>query len=82
MDKIWRTFRKNYCPYCNGISLFFNIKTYGLIANDPVSELRDSKINPITPKDYVDNIWNRDREGTKKLKTQDVFNYIANNLEI
>ena len=63
------------------LSAALNVKTFGLIANDPVSELRNSKINPITPTDYTDNIWNRNREGMKKLKTKDVFEYIVNNLK-
>ena len=54
--------------------------TFGLIANDPISELKYSKINPITPKDYVDNIWIRDRSGMKKLKPNEVFEHIINNL--
>ena len=63
------------------LSAALNVRTFGLIANDPVSELKNSKINPITPIDYVDNIWNRNREGMKKLKTKDVFEYIVNNLK-
>ena len=57
------------------------MKTFGLIANDPVSELSNSKIIPITPKDYVDNIWNRNREGMKKLKTNDVFNFVISEIQ-
>ena len=57
------------------LSAALDVKTFGLIANDPVSELSNSKIIPITPKDYVDNIWNRNREGMKQLKTHDVFNF-------
>ena len=57
------------------------IKTFGLIANDPVSELKYSKINPITPQNYVDNIWTRNREGMKNLKPYEVFEYVLNNLE-
>ena len=64
------------------LSAALGLKTFGLIANDPISELKYSKINSITPKDYLDNIWNRDREGMKKLKSKDVFNYIINNLGI
>ena len=64
------------------LSAALGVKTFGLIANDPISELKNSKINAITPKDYIDNVWNRDREGMKKLKTKDVFNYITNNLKI
>ena len=56
------------------------VKSFGLIANDPVSELRFSKIDPITPKDYVDNIWNRDRSGMKNLKPISVFEHIKNNI--
>ena len=56
------------------------VKSFGLIANDPVSELKYSKVIPITPDDYVDNIWNRDREGMKKLKVDSVFNFIINSL--
>ena len=41
------------------LSAALGIKTFGLIANDPISELKYSKIDPITPKDYTDNVWNR-----------------------
>ena len=58
------------------MSSALGIKTFGLIANDPVSELKFSKINPITPKDYIDNVWNRDRNGMKKLKPNEVFEKI------
>lgn len=62
------------------LSAALGIKTFGLIATDPVSELKYSKIKPITPKDYVDNIWIRDRSGMKKLKPNEVFEHIINNL--
>jgi len=62
------------------LSAALGVKTFGLIATDPVSELKYSKINPITPKDYVDNIWIRDRSGMKKLKPNEVFEHIINNL--
>jgi len=58
------------------MSSALGITTFGLIANDPVSELKFSKINPITPKDYIDNVWNRDRNGMKKLKPNEVFEKI------
>jgi len=58
------------------MSAALGVKTFGLIANDPVSELKFSKINPITPKDYIDNVWNRDRSGMKKLKPNEVFEQI------
>ena len=62
------------------LSAALGIKTFGLIATDPVSELKYSKIKPITPEDYVDNIWIRDRSGMKKLKPNEVFEHIINNL--
>ena len=62
------------------LSAALGVKTFGLIATDPVSELKYSKIKPITPKDYVDNIWIRDRSGMKKLKPNEVFEHIVNNL--
>ena len=61
-------------------TIFVNIKSFGLIAIDPVSELRYSKIHPITPIDYIDNVWNREREGMKKLKVEYVFNKIMEGL--
>ena len=64
------------------LSAALDVKTFGLIANDPISELKNSNINPITPNEYVDNVWNRNREGMKKLKTIDVYNYILENLKI
>ena len=37
------------------------VKSFGLIANDAISELKFSKIEFITPEDYKDNTWIRDR---------------------
>ena len=62
------------------LSAALGVKTFGLIANDPVSELKYSKITPITPQDYKDGIWTRNREGMKKLKPDEVLNKIINNL--
>ena len=62
------------------MSAALGVKTFGLIANDPASELKFSKINPITPKDYIDNVWNRDRSGMKKLKPDEVFEQILKEL--
>ena len=47
------------------LSAALGVKTFGLIANDPVSELKYSKITPITPQDYKDDIWTRNREGMR-----------------
>jgi heptosyltransferase-2 len=62
------------------LSAALGVKTFGLIANDPVSELKYSKITTITPQDYKDDIWTRNREGMKKLKPGEVLNKIINNL--
>ena len=56
-----------------------NIKSFGLIANDPIDELKYSKIQIITPENY-NNIRCRDREGMKKLKVERVFNKIMEGL--
>ena len=56
-----------------------NIKSFGLIANDPIDELKYSKIQIITPENY-DNIRCREREGMKKLTVERVFNKILENL--
>ena len=62
------------------LSASLGVKSFGLIANDPVSELKYSKIIPIVPKGYKDNIWHRNRNGMKNLKPEDVFNQIIENL--
>ena len=51
------------------------IPSFGLIANDPVDELKFSKINIITPENY-DNIRCRERDGMKKLSVERVFTKI------
>jgi heptosyltransferase-2 len=62
------------------LSAALGIKSFGLISNDPVSELKFSKIIPITPDNYIDNIWNRRREGMKKLTVEKVYAKILENL--
>ena len=57
-----------------------NIKSFGLIANDPIDELKYSKIQIITPENYA-NIRCRDRKGMKKLKVERVFNKILEGLK-
>ena len=58
------------------------IKSYGLICNDPVSELKYSNIVAITPDNYEDNVWNRDRKGMKNLTVEKAYNFIIDNLKI
>ena len=55
------------------------VKTFGLIANDRVSELKNSNIKPILPRNYINEI-NRDREGMKKLDVETVFKQIKDNI--
>ena len=58
------------------LSSALGIKSFGLIANDPVSELKYSKIIPITPDDYKDDTWIRDRNAMKRLTVSKVYNSI------
>ena len=57
-----------------------NVRSFGLIANDPVDELKFSKIDIITPQNY-DNIRCREREGMKKLSVERVFTKILEKLK-
>ena len=56
-----------------------SVKSFGLIANDPVEELQFSKIKIITPDNYS-NIRCRERVGMKKLTVDKVFNKIMEDL--
>ena len=60
------------------LSAALKVKSFGLIANDPVDELKFSKINIITPENY-DNIRCRERTGMKKLSVERVFAKILEN---
>ena len=50
------------------LSAALGVKTFGLIANAPISELKYSKIMPITPVNYIDNVFNKNRESMRELK--------------
>ena len=52
------------------------VKSFGLIANDAISELKFSKIEFITPEDYKDNTWIRERNNMKTLTPIKVFDEI------
>lgn len=56
-----------------------NIKAFGLIANDKVSELKNSNINTILPNDYKNEFF-RDRKGMRRLNVEQVYNKIISNL--
>ena len=57
------------------------VKSFGLISNDPVSELKYSNILAITPDNYTDNVWNRDRKGMKNLTVEKVSNFILEKIQ-
>ena len=56
------------------------IQSFGLIANDPIDELKFSKINIITPENY-DNTRCRERIGMKKLNVERVFTKILEKIK-
>jgi ADP-heptose:LPS heptosyltransferase len=57
------------------------IKSFGLIANDAISELKYSKIQFITPDGYKDNTWIRDRKNMKTLTVEKVFNTLIQKID-
>ena len=61
------------------LSAALGVKSFGLIANDPIDELKYSKIQIITPENY-DNLRDRNREGMKKLSVERVFKQIMGNI--
>ncbi len=63
------------------MSAALGVKSFGLICNDPVSELKYSNIIAITPDNYEDNVWNRDRNGMKKLTVDKVSNFILEKIK-
>jgi ADP-heptose:LPS heptosyltransferase len=58
------------------LSAALGIESFGLIVNDAISELKYSKIQFITPKNYKDNTWIRDRNNMKTLTPEEVFNFL------
>ena len=62
------------------LSAALGVKTFGLIANAPISELKYSKIKPITPVNYIDNVFNKNREGMRELKPLRVLEEIIKDI--
>ena len=58
------------------LSAALGVQSFGLIVNDAISELKYSKIEFITPKNYKDNTWIRDRKNMKTLTPEEVFNFL------
>ena len=57
------------------------VKSFGLICNDPVSELKYSNILTITPDNYDENILSRDRNDMKNLTVEKVSNFILEKIK-
>ena len=62
------------------LSAALGVKSFGLIVNDAISELKYSKIQFITPINYQDNMWIRDRKNMKSLTPERVFNILIEKL--
>ena len=63
------------------LSAALGVESFGLVVNDAISELKYSKIQFITPKNYKDNTWIRDRKNMKTLTPDDVFNFLEQNIK-
>ena len=57
-----------------------NVKSFGLFANTPISQLKFSKVIPLVPENYVDNQFIKDRKEMKKLTPDKVFLDITKHL--
>ena len=57
------------------------VKSFGLICNDPVSELKYSNILTITPDNYDENLLSRDRNDMKNLTVEKVSNFILEKIK-
>jgi heptosyltransferase II len=63
------------------LSAALGVESFGLIVNDAIDELKYSKIQFITPKNYKDNTWIRDRKNMKTLTPDEVFNFLKNRIK-
>ena len=57
------------------LSAALGTKSFGLIANDMVSELSNTRIEAILPENYQNKVLKK-REGMRKLTVEKVFNSI------
>ena len=62
------------------LSAALDVKSFGLFSNTPISQLKFSKIIPLTPVNYMDNQFIKDRNEMKKLTVEKVFKDIMKNL--
>ena len=64
------------------LSAALDIKSFGLFSNTPISQLKFSRVIPLTPINYIDNQFIKDREEMKKLTVENVFNNIVKKLSL
>ena len=64
------------------LSAALNITSFGLFSNTPISQLKFSKVIPLTPINYIDNQFIKNREEMKKLTVDKVYNDIIQNLRL
>jgi len=61
-----------------------NVKSFGLFANTPISQLKFSKVIPLVPENYIDNQFIKNRKEMKKLTAdkdfQDINKHLNNNI--
>ena len=63
------------------LSAALDVKSFGLFSNTPISQLKFSKVIPLTPVNYIDNRFIKDREEMKKLTVEKVFSDIMKKLD-
>ena len=64
------------------LSAALNVRSFGLFSNTPISQLKFSKVIPLTPINYIDNQFIKDREEMKNLTVEKVYNDILQNLKL
>ncbi len=62
------------------LSAALNVKSFGLFSNTAISQLKFSKVIPLTPVNYIDDQFIKNREEMKKLTVQKVFEDIMKKL--
>lgn len=59
------------------LSAALNVKSYGLFANSPISQLKYSNIKTIVPDGYKDNLFIKNRDEMKKLTVKNVLDFVS-----
>ena len=63
----------------NFLAYVFSFSNFGLIANAPISELKYSKIKPITPVNYIDNVFKDDDPKELLIPLNELIYNLENN---